>query len=325
MSLIALDAMGGDRAPGEIVAGAAAAATDGLDVVLVGDEAVIGPLVESSDVDIPIVHAPSTIDMHEDPARAIRAKRDASITVAARLVADGEAAGLVSAGSTGAVLAAAAFVLGRIPGVSRPAIGSVYPTGQVVLDSGANLECRAEHLVQFAVMGSALASVYLGLDDPRVGLLNIGEEQGKGRELEKEAHDLLDRSPLRFVGNVEGRDLGRDSVDVIVTDGFTGNVLLKGAEGTASMLVKMIGGLLAERPELSDAVAALAPAFGELRSRIDPETYGGAHLVGAEGVVVVAHGSSSRIAVANAVRMAAEGADRRLVDAIRTGIGQIDS
>ncbi|NNC74714.1 MAG: phosphate acyltransferase PlsX [Acidimicrobiia bacterium] len=323
MSRIALDAMGGDRAPAEIVAGAVDAVSAGLDVVLVGDESRLGPLVAESGVEIPVVHAPSVIDMHEDPAQAIRSKRDASITVAARLVADGEAQGLVSAGSTGAVLAAAAFVIGRIRGVARPAIGSVYPTGQIVLDSGANLECRPEHLVQFGAMGAALASVYLDLESPRVGLLNIGEEPGKGRELEKEAFTLLDKSPLHFIGNVEGRDLGKHTVDVVVTDGFTGNVLLKGAEGTASMLVSMISSLLAERPDLADAVADLAPTFTELRERIDPETYGGAHLVGSRGVVVVAHGSSSRIAIANALAMAAEGADRGLVGAVTKEIEAI--
>ena len=160
----------------------------------------------------------------------------------------------------------------------------------------------------------------MGLESPRVWLLNIGEEVGKGRELEKQAYAVLEDSPLNFVGNVEGRDLGRDTVDVVVTDGFTGNVLLKGAEGTASMLMQMMRSLLAERPELGDATAAIAPAFEELQRRIDPETYGGAHLVGTGGVVVVAHGSSSRTAIANALTMAAEGGDHGLIDAVTSGI-----
>lgn len=323
MARIALDAMGGDHAPLETVLGGLEAARRGVDVVLVGDEASLCPILADREVDLPLVHAPEHIEMDEDPARAIREKKGASVTVAARLVAEGEASGMVSAGSTGAALAAAAIVVGRIRGVSRPAIATIFPLGggTVMLDAGANIEVRPENLAQFAVMGSVLAEVYLGIRRPRVGLLNIGEEAGKGRALEQAAHRLLSESGLRFVGNVEGRDL--EAADVIVTDGYTGNVLLKVTEGTARAVGRMVLEALAEDddPEFQAAVAAVAPRLATLRDRLDPEAYGGAHLVGVRGTVVIAHGSSSRTAVANAIEMAAEGADRGLVGMVEEGIG----
>jgi glycerol-3-phosphate acyltransferase PlsX len=321
MARIALDAMGGDRAPEEIVAGAIVAAGEGVDIVLVGDEGKLRALLDAEGADLPIIGATEIIGMDDDPASAIREKKDASVTVAARLVATGEAAGMVSAGATGAALAAAALIIGRLPGVSRPAIGSLFPAGDgiVVIDVGANIECTAQHLAQFAVMGSALAATYLGKDEPRVGLLNIGEEDGKGRRLEKEAHDLLSQAAINFVGNVEGHDLATNKADVFVTDGFTGNVLLKTSEGAAQFLAHVATEVL-----LGDAdpefAKALAGRFAEMSERIDPESYGGAHLVGAKGVVVIAHGSSSRIAVANALRMAAEGAARDLPGRVAAGL-----
>jgi glycerol-3-phosphate acyltransferase PlsX len=260
--------------------------------------------------------------MHEDPARAVREKKDSSIMVAARLVKEGEAEALISAGSTGAALAAAAFVIGRLKGVSRPAIASVFPTREVVLDVGANLDVRPLNLAQFGVMGSAVAKVFLDIEEPAVGLLNIGEEAGKGRDLEKEAHGLLAGSDgINFVGNVEGRDLGRDTADVFVTDGFTGNVLLKTGEGTSRAMFRfLLEAMQAEKYQA--ALAELMPAFMELRQMIDPETVGGAHLVGTKGVVVIAHGASSHRAIANAVVMAAEGAEHGLVELIAGGIGR---
>ncbi len=311
MARIALDAMGGDNAPREVIAGAVLAAGRGVDVVLVGDEGRLAGLMARSEDALPIVHAPEVIDMQEDPAAAIREKKQASVRVAAKLVADREAAGMVSAGSTGAAMAAAALVIGRLPGVSRPAIATIIPgieSPTVVLDSGANIECRPEHLAQFAVMGAALAATYIGVERPTVGLLNIGEEEGKGRELEKAAFPLLAASSVEFVGNVEGRDLASRRADVFVTDGFTGNVLLKAAEGTARMVVGL--------------AAAGGGAIAELADRLDPESYGGAHLVGSRGVVVIAHGSSSRVAIANALEMAAEGAKNGLVDRIAAGLAR---
>jgi glycerol-3-phosphate acyltransferase PlsX len=245
--------------------------------------------------------------------------------VAARLVAEGEAAGLVSAGSTGATVAAGAILVGRAPGVSRPALAGIFPVGRpaVVLDIGANLEVRPEHLVQFGVMGTVLAQVYLGVAEPRVGLLNIGEEEGKGRPLEKEAYTLLAASALRFAGNVEARDLGRGKADVLVTDGFTGNVLLKGAEGMASAMGRlMLAALEEDDPALQAAVAVVLPRLAAIGQRLDPDTHGGAHLLGTRGTVVVAHGSASRVAVANALRLAAEGAERGLVARIAAGLGR---
>jgi glycerol-3-phosphate acyltransferase PlsX len=320
MPLIAVDAMGGDSAPREIVEGAILAAEHGVRVVLIGDESQISPLVDGRDVDIDVRHSSQVITMDDVPARAVRDKKDASVAVAARLVACGDADGMVSAGSTGAALASAAFLIGRLPGVSRPGIASIFPTGHVVMDVGANIECKPEHLLQFAVMGAALSTVYRGIENPRVGLLNIGEEASKGRDLEKGAFALLTQSAaVNFAGNVEGRDLATDLADVIVTDGFTGNVLLKTGEGTGRVIQRMILEILA-RPEHVDAVQDLMPAFMEIRERLSAETVGGAHLVGTRGVVVIAHGSSSRVAIRNAIQIAAEGASSGLVEKVRAGI-----
>ncbi len=320
MPLIAVDAMGGDSAPREIVEGAILAAQQGVRVALVGDENQIRPLLEGRGVDVSVRHATEVITMDDEPRRAIRDKKDASVAVAARMVASGEANAMVSAGSTGAALASAAFLIGRIPGVARPGIASIFPTGHIVMDVGANIECKPEHLLQFAVMGSALATVYKGIENPRVGLLNIGEEDAKGRDLEKGAFDLLTNSTaVNFAGNVEGRDLATDVADVIVTDGFTGNVLLKTGEGTGRVIQKMILETLA-KPEYVDAVQNLMPAFMEIRNMLSSETVGGAHLVGTQGVVVIAHGSSSRVAIDNAIEIAAEGASNGLVDKVSAGI-----
>ncbi|HSJ72194.1 MAG TPA: phosphate acyltransferase PlsX [Acidimicrobiia bacterium] len=319
MAMIAVDAMGGDSAPHEIVEGALMAHADGAPVLLVGDVAVIDDIIDGR-ADIPLVAASQVIDFHDDPAHALREKKDASIAVAARLVSDGGADAVVSAGSTGAAMAAATFLIGRLPGVSRPGIASIFPTGHVVLDVGANLECRPEHLLQFAVMGSALAEVYGHVDRPRVGLLNIGEEPSKGRDVERAAHHLLAASPaINFVGNVEGRDIATDTANVIVTDGFTGNVLLKTSEGSGKAIQRMILETLS-RPEYADLLSGLMPAFMELRERLSPESVGGAHLVGTKGVVVIAHGSSSRVAVSNAIRIAREGVEQGLVERVGSGI-----
>ena len=324
---IALDAMGGDHAPLQTVLGAVDAAAAGLDVVLVGDRSRLEPVLAEQGAVLPIVHAPEAVEMGEDPAVAIRTKKQASVTVAARMVSAGEADGMVSAGSTGAALAAAAIVVGRIPGVSRPAIAAIVPAGvpTVVLDVGANPEVRPVHLAQFGVMGSVLAQIYLDRPRPTVGLLNIGEEAGKGRTLEKEAHPLLAAAPIDFIGNVEGRDLGRGTVDVMVTDGFTGNVLLKTMEGVARLVGRMVVESLAEAAEadeaVSEATATVMPHLMALRHRIDPDAFGGAHLIGTKGTVVIAHGSSSRFAVSNAVRLAAEGAEQGLVSKVEEGLG----
>ena len=322
MARVALDAMGGDHAPDEVIAGGVTAAEAGYDVILVGDQSIISDRLSALGAELPVVAAGEVIEMGDDPARAIREKPDSSIAVAARLVKSGDADALVSAGSTGATLAAAAVILRRAKGVLRPVIASIFPTPgshTVVLDSGANPDCKPEHLVQFGIMGALVAELYLEVPHPRVGLLNIGEEEGKGRELEKGAFALLNETDLNFVGNVEGRDLASDRADVFVTDGFTGNVLLKTTEGAVQFIVEYLQAALIKLPP--DDLALVAPVMSEVRQRLDHEEYGGGHLLGTNGVVVIAHGSSSRVAIANAVAMASDGADRDLAGHVARRFG----
>jgi phosphate acyltransferase len=313
LARIALDAMGGDLAPEETVAGAVDASRRGVDVVLVGDGGTLEMELQEHDVRLPIFDAPEVIGMSDEPAKALREKPGASILVAARLVQEGLASGFVSAGSTGAAMAAAAIVIGRVRAVSRPAIATIIPTPgspTILLDAGANPDLKAAHLVQFAVMGSVAASVLLGIESPRVGLLSNGGEKGKGRDLEKAAYDLLESAPIEFIGNVEGRDVAVNGVDVIVTDGFTGNVFLKVMEGTAQIIAQYTDEAISVLdPKVQQAVG---PALMEVRHRLDYETYGGAQLLGVKGVVVISHGSSTRTSIANALAMASDGAERDL-------------
>ncbi len=305
--------MGGDNAPTETVAGAVEASRRGVDVVLVGKHDILRAELAKHNTRLPIVNAPDVIEMGEDPARALREKPGASITVAAKLVAEQSADGMVSAGSTGAAMAAAAIIIGRIKGVSRPSIASIFPTPgspTLVLDSGANPDVKPEQIVQFAIMGAVASEVLLGTHDPRVGLLSIGEEKGKGRDLERAAYDLLEQAPIRFVGNVEGRDVANDKTDVIVTDGFTGNIFLKTMEGAVLVVAHYATEELAKLdPEVQEAALH---ALNNVRERLDYETYGGAQLLGVKGVVVISHGSSSRVAIANALAVARDGAERDL-------------
>lgn len=323
MARIALDAMGGDNAPGETIAGAIAASREGVDVVLVGDRRRLSEELERHGHQLPIVHASDVIGMGDDPTRAIRDKPEASIVVCSRMVRDGEADGLVSAGSTGAAMAAAAVIVGRLPGVLRPTIASVFPTPgtpTVVLDSGANPEVKPEHLLQFALMGSIFSEVYFGLDRPRVGLLNNGEEPSKGRPLERAAYELLRQSSVNFVGNVEGRVVASDACDVVVTDGFTGNIFLKTTEGAAALVAGVVMEALSDlSPE---AAAEVLPRLMPIREKMDYESYGGAHLLGVRGVVVIAHGSSTRKSIVNALRMAREGAEKKLPAQVASRIAQ---
>jgi len=305
--------MGGDNAPTETVAGAVEASRRGVDVVLVGDYDSLQAELTKHDRRLPIVDAPDVIEMGEDPARALREKPGASISVAAKLVAEHAADGMVSAGSTGAAMAASAIIIGRIKGVSRPSIASIFPTPgspTLVLDSGANPDVKPDQIVQFALMGSVAAEVLLGAVDPRVGLLSIGEEKGKGRDLERAAYDLLEAAPIRFVGNLEGRDVATDKADVIVTDGFTGNIFLKTMEGAAQVVLGYTMDALAKLDPEVQKVAI--PAIDEVRERLDYETYGGAQLLGIKAVVVISHGASSRVAIGNALTMARDGAERDL-------------
>lgn len=324
MVRIALDAMGGDHAPEETVAGAVDASRRGVDVVLVGEHNTMVAELAKHDFRLPIVDAPDVIGMGDDPARALREKPGASVTVAARLVAEGNADGFVSAGSTGAAMAAAAIVVGRVKGISRPPIVSVFPTPgtpTMVLDMGANPDVKPEQLLQFAVMGSLASRALLGVENPRVGLLSIGEEKGKGRALERAAYDLLEESWVRFIGNVEGRDIAVDKADVIVTDGFTGNVFLKTIEGTAQMVADYTDEEVAKLD--SKLQEAIRPLLVKVREHLDYETYGGAQLLGVKGVVVIAHGSSSRTSICNALVVAMDGADKGLPDQVASMIASL--
>lgn len=322
MATIAIDAMGGDNAPKEIVLGGIDASRRGHQVVLVGDQTRLETILDEAGVDLPVVHAAETIGMSDDPAIAIREKRDASISVAARLVRSGDADGLVSAGSTGAAIAAATFMIGRLPGVSRPAIASYLPSGSVVLDMGANLSCRPSDLARFAVMGAALARTHYGVTKPTVGLLNIGSEPGKGRVLEKEAYALLEALPhVNFIGNVEGTDLAEARANVIVCDGYTGNILLKTAEGVARMVLRLTMEAVSA-PEYAEAVQQLAPAVLGVREQLNPERHGGAHLLGVKGVVVITHGSSTRVSITHAVDTAVEAVDGGVPEQIADGLAE---
>ncbi|HSM45165.1 MAG TPA: phosphate acyltransferase PlsX [Acidimicrobiia bacterium] len=313
MARIALDAMGGDHAPAETVAGAVDASSRGVEVVLVGNHELLEAELGELGSTLPIVDAPDVIGMGDDPARALREKPQASITVCAKLVASGDAGGFVSAGSTGAAMAAAAIIIGRVPGVARPAIATIIPTPgtpTLLIDSGANPEVKPSQLAQFAIMGSVAARAVLDADPPRVGLLSIGEEKGKGRDLERAAYELIEAGPVEFVGNIEGRDLATDKVDVIVTDGFTGNVFLKATEGTAALVTSYVYEALADVPD--DVRAVVVPALAEVKDKMDWETYGGAHLLGVRGSALIAHGRSSRRAISNALVMAHDSADKDL-------------
>jgi len=307
---VAIDALGGDHGPDEVVAGAVEAASSTIVPVLYGT-----PSLETSGLEL--VECTEAIAMHEKPADAVRAKPDSSLVRAVRAVGDGDAAAVVSAGNTGAVLAASLLHVRRLPGVQRPGIAIVIPSrrGPTVLsDAGANADARPEHLVQFAHMGVVFAEDVLDVRDPSVRLLSIGEEPEKGNQLTLEAHALLAGADLRFDGNTEGRGLLEGDADVVVCDGFTGNVALKTLEGTIRSLLEAL------RSEIRSSVRGrvggllIRPAARGLRARLDPETTGGGYLLGLRGLVVIAHGSSSRVAIANATRMAARGIDHRLVE-----------
>ncbi|MBI2762061.1 MAG: phosphate acyltransferase PlsX [Chloroflexi bacterium] len=323
---IALDAMGGDRGPEEVVRGGVEAArVFGVEVALVGipdavDRALapLGPVPAG----VTVVPAASVITMDEPGATAARAKRDASILVGLREVKEGRADAFVSAGNTGAVMAASVLVLARIRGVERPALGTVFPAsggGRVlIIDVGANAEARASYLAQFAVMGNAYARDVLGVSAPRIGLLSIGEEASKGNTLIQEAHTALSGlAGIRFIGNVEGRDIPRGVADVIVTDGFTGNVAIKVAEGAAEFILGELRTVLTSRLHYKLAAALLRPAFRILRRRLDYQEYGGAPLLGVNGTVIVAHGRSDARAIVNAVRVARDAAAGHVIDHIR--------
>jgi phosphate acyltransferase len=318
---VAVDALGGDRAPKEVVAGAADARSETVQPVLFGSAS-----VRAGDLDL--VETTQEIEMHEKPAEAVRAKPDSSLVAACRSVGAGNTAAAVSAGNTGAMLAASLLEIRRLRGVMRPAIAVVIPSAKgpsVLIDAGANAESRPEHLVQFATMGAIFAEEILEIAEPGVGLLSIGEEAAKGNQATQEAHRLLAESDLRFAGNVESRWLLEGAADVVVTDGFTGNVSLKLLEGT---ILSVFDGLRAEierTPRGRLGGLLIRPAARRLRARLDPEMHGGAYLLGLRGLVVIAHGNSSRVAIANAIRLAARGVEHGVVEKLGDRLGKESS
>jgi len=324
---VALDAMGGDKAPDEIVAGAHRAVAElGVPVVLVGQPEVLAPLAG----ELEIIAASEVIAMDADPASSVRRMKDSSLVRAAEAVRDGKASAMISAGNTGATMASALLRMGRIKGVTRPAIATPIPVPghlpTVLLDAGANAECTGELLVQFAQMGTVFARERYGIEEPRVGLLSIGEESTKGTPLVKETHKLLSASSSlvaaggRFIGNVEGRDVMTDEVDVVVTDGFTGNIVLKTLEGGMRALVGAIFEAFGASAEAKAASEVLLPGLLPLYATLDPDNTGGAMLLGVDGLCLISHGSSSATAVVNAVRVAKELHDSGIVDHLRLAV-----
>jgi glycerol-3-phosphate acyltransferase PlsX len=309
MPRIAVDAMGGDRGSAEVVAGALEAAAPRLTPILYGPAG-----TDTRGLELRETHG--VVEMDDKPAEAVRGKPDSSLVSAVRAVASGDADAVVSAGNTGAVLAAGLLELRRIPGVLRPAIAVPIPARNgpsVLIDAGANADARPEHLLQFATMGSVFAEEILGIDRPQVRLLSIGEEPEKGNQLTIEAHALLAESDLNFGGNCEGRDVLAGAADVVVTDGFTGNVALKLLEGTITTLLDAFREEIAANSRGTVGGLLIRPAARRLRKRLDPDTYGGAYLLGLRGLAVIAHGNSSHTAIANAIRLAARGVDNDVV------------
>ena len=323
---IAVDAMGGDDAPSAVLDGVdlALSSDPRLSVILCGNAEYVQPFAASHDR---CVACPTTqvIAMYEHPSNAVREKKDSSIVVACRLVKEGTAQGFFSAGSTGACLAGATLVMGRIKGVKRPALGQVLPSyakPTMLIDVGANADCKAEYLLQFAEMGLVYMNKVMGVDAPTVGLLNIGEEETKGSVMAQEAHRLLAASIPSFVGNVEGRDVLAGVVDVIVTDGFTGNVTLKNTEGNAKVLFQYIKDAFYSSLKTKMGAALVKSSLAEMKTRLSPETYGGTPLLGVKGACIVGHGSSNALAVKNGIFVAAttvrEQVSQRISDAVNT-------
>lgn len=326
---IALDAMGGEQAPHATVEGAVMAARNrGTRIILVGDEEHVYKELEKHDtsgLSLSVYHAPNVIGMHESPALAVRQNRDSSIKVALGLVKEGEADAVVSAGNSGAAMAFAMFVLKKLEGVERPAIATLHPTptgATILVDAGGNVDCKPVHLIQFAIMGSVYAKLLLGKESPRVGLLSNGAEEGKGNELTRESHAILKRTGLNYTGYVEGRDIYNGNADVVVCDGFVGNVALKISEGLADA----IGTIL--RDEIEKSLRAklgyllIKGAFANLEKRVDYSEYGGAPLLGINGICLISHGSSSAKAIMNAVLLGVKLAERGFNQLLERELGE---
>jgi phosphate acyltransferase len=324
MRRIAVDAMGTDTAPAPEVDGAILAAKEGhAEVLLVGPRELLKRELEgrgTRDLPLQVVHASEAVTMDDAAAKAFRRKRDSSIRVAARLVREGQADGLISAGNTGAVMATVKIVLGTLEGVDRPALAAVFPTAlgkaAVLLDVGANVDCKPRHLEQFAVMGEVYYRAIFGAEHPRVGLLSIGEEDHKGNDLTRESFALLKRVSANFVGNVEGRDLYNGSVEVIVCDGFIGNVALKISEGLVEVVSTLLKEALSSTLSSKVGYVLARKAFRNFKKRVDYSEYGGAPLLGVRGVCIICHGGSNANAIKNAIRVAAEFAEGKVNEKI---------
>ena len=324
--IITLDAMGGDHAPEAAVHGGVWAARDfGVCVQLVGQEAIIQAELakhNTEGLDLPILPASEVIEMDDHPSQAAKTKKDSSMIVGLKNVASGQSHAFISAGNSGGVLASSLFTLKRIGGIKRPALSTVFPTQSdhgfcFLLDVGANTEVKAEYLYQFAIMGSLYTERVLGIDRPRVGIVSTGEEEGKGNQLVLEASDMMRQAPINFVGNIEGRDIPNGLADVVVTDGFTGNVIIKLSEGVANFIVRTIENEIKTRP-----LAMVGAAFGygairSVRKKLDYREYGGGALLGVNGVVIITHGSSDAYTIRNAVRVAMRSVEQNIIHAIQ--------
>ncbi len=326
---IVVDAMGGDHAPALVVAGAVQAARDlGIEIILVGQQDVVQAEVSKHEVTglpVTIHHASQVIEMDEHPAAAVKAKKDSSMVVGMDLVKQHQADAFFTAGNSGGALAAALFRLGRIRGILRPSLSTIFPSLTpsgfcFLLDIGANADCKPEYLLQFAIMGSIYAERVLGVTNPRVAIVSNGEEEGKGNQLVQDTVPLLRASKLNFVGNAEGKDIPWGIADVVVTDGFTGNVIVKLAEGVSKLILDILRQELTSRPITKLGALLAKPAFGSLRRRLDYREYGGAPLLGVDGVVIVGHGRSDAKAIRNGIRVAAQAVENGILEAIKHGL-----
>jgi glycerol-3-phosphate acyltransferase PlsX len=321
--------MGGDRAPAVVVEGAVQAARDlGLEIILVGQRAAIQAEMEKHDIAglrLTLQHASQVIEMDEHPAAAVKAKKDCSMVVGIEMVKRREADAFFTAGNSGGALAAALFRLGRIRGIQRPALSTIFPSQTpqgycFLLDIGANADCKPEYLLQFAIMGSAYTERVLGVTKPRVAIVSNGEEEGKGNQLVQETAPLLKASALNFVGNAEGKDIMWGLADVVVTDGFTGNVVLKLAEGVSKFLFDLLKEEITSRSASKVGAMLARPAFDEVKRRLDYREYGAAPLLGVDGAVLVGHGRSDALAIRNGIRMTAQAVENGVVEAIKVGL-----
>lgn len=326
---LAIDAMGGDHAPKEVVLGAIEAVREiqDLEIILFGNEKSIKEYLVD-DERIKVIHTEEVITSDDEPVRAVRRKKDASMVVMAQYVKDKKADACISAGNTGALMSAGLFILGRIKGIERPALAPTLPTkdgkGFLLLDVGANVDAKAQHLLQYGIMGSIYAKEVRKVENPRIGLLNIGTEQGKGNELTKRAYDLLTEAPVNFIGNIEARDLLEGQADVIVTDGFSGNVALKTIEGTASMMFSLLKDTFTQNMKTKLAAGMIKSDLRNLRDQLDYSEYGGAGLFGLSAPVIKAHGSSNARAIYNAIRQASDMVENQVANTIEKTILSMD-